>query len=636
MEELIIEEEVVRDMIESFWQIERFKSFSKEEMQLIKEAFELAYIAHKPQVRKGGGPYITHPISVARIIAEDFQLEANPIMAAFLHDVVEDTKYTIEDIRERFGDDVAFLVSTVTKEKKEQYEMSKQLDNYKQMLESIHYDIRALLIKLADRLHNMRTLSSMRPDKQMKIAGETDYFYAPLANRLGLYNVKTDLENLSMQYRCPQEFADIKEEMEEFKANNDKTLQRWCAQIKSHIQKYNIEVNISIKYCSVYTIWTKMQSTGSDFKHISHKYSILISFKNSRSSEKDECLKIYSALTDLYKELPASIHNYIDSPKENGYQAFHLKVLSPYGVWEKVHIASERMIVNSRMGCITQKVTGINDWIGKFKDVLKDMAYHDKEGGFMDNVITNFYNDDILVFTPKGNGVVLPTGSTAIDFAYEIHSSIGNHAQYARINGAVATMKTVLKRGDCVEIGTNPLMYPKKDWLEHSKTYKAKRHIQSSLKDQDDEIDNGNVQKRCPNCSPLPGDEVIGFKLENGDIITHKRNCPEAVKLASQHGDNIINIEFKECSHLYIVSVNIKAIDRYHLLSDLVNVVTEDLKLSIDNLVTTTVDEIVDCTINFSLHSVQELHTVIEHIKKIKNVEEVKRIKLVSDSQTSN
>lgn len=636
MEQVIIEEEIVQQMIDSFWQIKHLQSFSEEDRQLVKDAFELAYVAHKPQVRKGGDPYITHPISVARIITEDFQLEANPIIAAFLHDVVEDTNYTVQDIKEHFGDDVAFLVSTVTKEKKEQYEMSKQLDNYKQMLESIHYDIRSLLIKLADRLHNMRTLNSMRPDKQMKIAGETDYFYAPLANRLGLYDVKTELENLSMQYRCPQEYAAIKAEMEEFKSINDETLSRWCRQIKSHILKYNIEVNISVKYCSVYTIWSKMQQTGSDFKHINHKFSIVISFKNSRSSEKDECLKIYSALTDLYKELPASIHNYIDSPKENGYQAFHLKVLSPYGAWQKVHIASERMILNSKMGCITQRITGINDWIQKFKDVLKDMAYHDKEGGFMDNVITNFYNDDILVFTPKGNGVVLPTDSTAIDFAYEIHSSIGNHAQYARINGAVATMKTVLKRGDCVEIGTNPEISPKKDWLEHTKTYKAKRHISLSLRSQSEEINEGAVQNLCPHCSPLPGDEVMGFKLENGDVITHKRNCSEAVKLASQQGDNIINVEFKESSRLYLVSVNIKAIDRYHLLSDLVNVVTEDLKLSIDNLITTTVDEIVDCTINFSLHSVNELNSVISHIKKIKNVEEVKRIRLNNDTQILN
>ncbi|MFI3262651.1 MAG: HD domain-containing protein [Rikenellaceae bacterium] len=628
MEKIIIEEQVVREMMDSFWQIEHFKSFSEEDMQYIKEAFELAYVAHKPQVRKGGGPYITHPISVARIIAEDFQQEANPIIAAFLHDVVEDTDYTIEDIRERFGSDVAFLVSTVTKEKKEQYEMSKQLDNYKQMLESIHYDIRSLLIKLADRLHNMRTLNSMRPDKQMKIAGETDYFYAPLANRLGLYDVKTELENLSMQYRCPQEYAEIKEEMEAFKAKNDTTLNKWCSQLKTHIQRYNIDVNISVKYCSIYTIWTKMQRSGSDFRHINHKYSILVMFKKSRVSEKDDCLKIYSALTDLYKELPASIHNYIDSPKENGYQAFHLKILSPYGAWEKVHVASERMILNSKKGCILQKATGVNDWIERFKDVLKDMASHNKEGGFMESVITNFYNDDILVFTPKGNGVVLPTDATAIDFAYEIHSSIGNHAQYARINGNVAAMKTVLKRGDCVEIGTNPAMNPKKDWLEHTKTYKAKRHIAISLRNQDEEIDNGDVQNLCPNCSPLPGDEVIGFKLENGDVITHKRNCPEAVKLASQQGDNIVDVEFKESARLYLVNVNIKAIDRYHLLSDLVNVVTEDLKLSIDNLTTTTVDEIVDCTINFSLHSAKELNEVIKHIKDIKNVEEVKRISL--------
>ncbi len=620
-------EAAVQRLMNEFWNIERLSEFSPEDLNRMHQAYDLAYEAHKPQRRKGGEPYITHPISVARIVAEEFQLDANTIIAAFLHDVVEDTPYTIEQICEQFGNDVAFLVGTVTKEKKAQYEMSKQLDNYKQMLDSIQYDIRALLVKLADRLHNMRTLNSMRPDKQMKIAGETDYFYAPLANRLGMYEVKTELENLSMQYRCPQEYALIKDELEIYKKENNDRLTSWCERLKEHFTEYKINVDVYINFYSVYAVWKQIQKTGSDFKHIPHKYNVQIIFYNrSRINEKDRCLNIYSALTDLCKELPGSMRNYIDSPKENGYQALHVNILAPNGSWQKVQIASERMFSNSKVGCVAERVAGVNDWISKFKEVLKDMAINNKEGGFMDGVVANFYNDDILVFTPKGNGVVLPKNATAIDFAYAIHSKIGNHAQYARINGAISTIKSVLHRGDCVEIGTNPNILPKREWLEHTTSYKSKRNIMLSLRNQKFDSEASN-QTRCPHCSPLPGEEVIGFQFNDGEIAIHKRNCPNAIKIASQSGDNIVSVDFKESKALYSVTVNIKAIDRYHLLSDLVNVVTEDLKLSIDNLKTTTVDEIVDCTINFSIHSVQELRGVIAHIETIESVEEVKRIK---------
>ncbi len=628
MTQVVDYDAVVNELIGSFWQIEHLKNFSKEEVQMMHDAYELAYEAHKPQTRKGGGPYITHPISVARIIAEEFQLDANTIIAAFLHDVVEDTSYTIEDIRSRFGSDVAFLVGVVTKEKKAHYEMSKQLDNYRQMLDSIKYDIRALLVKLADRLHNMRTLSSMRPEKQMKIAGETDYFYAPLANRLGLYEVKTEMENLSMQYRCPGEHADIQREMEQYKKDNQERLSEWCAKLKAHFVKYEVNVDVYINFYSVYAAWKQMQKSGSDFKHIPHKYNVQIIFYNrSGMNEKDRCLKIYSALTDLCKELPGSIRNYVDSPKENGYQAFHVNVLAPNGSWQKVQIASERMFSNSKVGCVAKRVAAVDDWISKFKEVIRDMASQNKGGAFMDGVVANFYNDDIMVFTPKGDGVVLPKNSTAIDFAYAIHSKIGDHAQYAKVNGALATIKTELHRGDCVEIGTSSKILPKREWLDYTRTYKAKRNIANAIKNMDCYTPAMEGLELCKHCSPLPGEEVVGFREADDRVVIHKRNCPDIIKLASQQGDDIVDVNFEESSQLYLVTVNIKAIDRYHLLSDLVNVVTNDLKLSIENLLTTTIDEIVDCTINFSIHSVPELNGVMAHIKAIESVEEVRRVK---------
>lgn len=597
---------------------------SPEEMAQIKTAYALAKEAHKLQKRKTGDPYIIHPIAVARIVGEEFKLGANPICAAFLHDVVEDTPYTIEDIKERFGDDVAFLVRAVTKEKKEHYEMSKQLDNFKQILDSVHYDIRALLVKIADRLHNMRTLESMSADKQMKIAGETDYFYAPLANRLGLYNVKTELENLSLEYRCPQEYAVLKTSIEEDEKENRCRLDAFTTKIGELLASNQITARVYVDYRTPYSIWHKMQASGRDFKHIDYRHIVHIVFPDCAPvTEKNRCLQIYSILTDVFKEKPGAMNNYIDSPKENGYQSLHIKLLSAEGEWEELHISSERMIYNSKMGCISGRTeNGVDNWIKKFKNVLQDIAFHQKEDGFIENVVSSFYTDDVLVFTPKGHGVILPKDATALDFAYEIHSKIGDHAQYARINGKLCSIKTVLKRGDCVEIGVNNSVVPKADWLTHVLTYKAKRHLLSALHHQIE----AEPYHRCPDCHPLPGDEVVGFVDDDHTVTIHKRDCSTAIALASKQGDSIISVNFAENMNvLYPVSISVKAIDRYHLLSDLVDAITEKLKLSIDGLTTITVDEIVDCTINFAVHSVQELNKIITYINQIESVDEVCR-----------
>lgn len=597
-----------------------------EEMGRIKTAYALADEAHKSQKRKTGEPYIIHPIAVAYIVGKELMLGANPVIAAFLHDVVEDTPYTIEDIEERFGEDVAFLVRVVTKRKKEHYEMSKQLDNFKQMLDSVHYDIRAILIKLSDRLHNMRTLESMRPDKQMKIAGETDYFYAPLANRLGLYDIKTELENLSLRYRCPREYTMLADLLQKDEAENRIRLAHFTDRISRLLSDNGIRARLEIMYREPYSIWRKMQATGRDFKHLDYRHVIHIIFPDDlQVSEKNMSLRIYSLLTDEFKEKPGGIANYIDSPKENGYQSFHVKLLCEQGIWEEIHISSERMVRNSRLGCVAGRTEkNIDNWIEKFKAVLQDIAYHSQEGSFMESVVTSFYNDDIMVFTPQGRPVILPQRATALDFAFEIHSRIGEHAQYARVNGKLCSIKTVLHRGDCVEIGVNEHINPQPDWINHVLTYKAKRHLHSFLFRM-----KKIPYKRCPYCHPLPGDEVIGFTEVDKCVTVHKRDCSSAICLASQKGDSIVSVNFEEDKDiLYPVSISIKAVDRYHLLSDLIDSITNKLKLSIVNLTTVTVDEIVDCTIDFSVHSVKELQDVIAHVNMITGVDEVRRREL--------
>lgn len=599
------------------------KRVTPEELEKLKDAFEFARKAHALQKRKTGEPYILHPIAVANIAAHELMLGASPVIAAFLHDVVEDTDYTLDDIRQRFGEDVAFLVSVVTKQKKKKYDESLQVDNYRQMLNSVQYDIRALLVKLADRLHNMRTLSSMRPDKQMKIAGETDYFYAPLANRLGFYNVKTELENLSFRFRCPHEYEELVQLIERDREAQSERLQKFCDQIKSTLNDAGIDVKVFIDYRKPYSIWRKMAKYGDDFNHLKYRHFTEIIFEDKPGiPEKEMVLKIYSILTDKFKEKPGGITNYIDTPKENGYQSFHVKLLASFGRWQEVHISSDRMVRDSQLGCVAERSEGnIRRWIEKFRFVLRDIAAHGQNGSnFIENVVTSFYNDDIMTFTPKGREVVLPQKATVLDFAYEIHSSLGEKAKYARVNGFLTPIKAPLRRGDVVEIFTSPESHPKPDWLESVVTYKAKKAINNYLSRQPKPL-----YDRCPLCHPIPGEEVIGFKEDDGRITLHKRDCPTAIRLASKRGDSIVSVDFSQDDTLYPVTIVIKAVDRFHLFIDLVSTITNDLNLSIDSINTETTDAIVTFTISFAIHSADELQSIIQHISAVESVDEVKR-----------
>lgn len=600
------------------------KRVPAEDLQRIRDAYALAAEAHKDQKRKSGEPYIIHPIAVARIVAEEFELGANPVIAAFLHDVVEDTPYTIEDIRQRFGDDVAFLVGVVTKKKKDKYDLSKQVDNFRQILASVQFDVRAILIKLADRLHNMRTLDSMRPDKQMKIAGETDYFYAPLANRLGLYHVKSELENLSFRYRCPREFDYLEKQLSVYKETELKNVQAFVDSVSKVLAGHDIKNRIEIRLRTPYSIWRKMQVHHSDFNHVERKHYIRIIYDaKGQHEEKVMSLRIYDALTDIFKERPGSVVNYINTPKENGYQSFHIMLLDSNGQWEEIHISSERMVRNSRLGCVAERTEGnITGWIEKFRSILKDIASHSQEVDYMDGVTSSFYYDDIIAFTPEGRGVILPKGATALDFAFEIHTDIGLHAVYAHVNGRLCSVRTVLHRGDCVQIGTSPNAKPQPEWMSSAMTYKAKRNLRSFF------ANSPHMEyNRCPFCHPLPGDEVIGFKNPNGKITIHKRNCPDAIRQASEQGDSIVAVSFKENdAFLFPVRIKVKGVDRDHLLIDIVSCITEEQNLSISKLITDTTDNIVETSVDFVVHSADELQKAMDSIAKINNVDEVSRI----------
>mgnify|MGYP003055866791 FL=1 len=492
------------------------------------------------------------------------------------------------------------------------------------MLSSVQFDVRAILVKLADRLHNMRTLSSMRPDKQMKIASETDYFYAPLANRLGLYNVKTELENLSFRYRCPREYEQIEKQLAELQLSEKPVVDAFIAKTKEILEANGIDARIELRMRSPYSIWRKMQSKCCDFEHIDSKHYLRIIYKaDGLHEEKKQSLHIYAVLSDCFKERPCSVVNYINAPKENGYQSFHVKFLNPKGQWEEVHISSERMIRNNRLGCTAERTEeNLKAWLEKFRAVLKDIAYHTNEMDYMDGVTASFYHDNIMAFTPKGKCIVLPKYATALDFAFEIHTEVGLHAVYARINGKLSSVKTVLHRGDCVEIGTAEDTVPEADWQNHVLTYKAKRSLGCFFTDRPK-----MEYKRCTCCHPLPGDEVIGFKNTEGRITLHKRNCLTAIRQASKQGDTIVAVDFKENEQfLFPVRICIRGIDRHHLLSDVVACITEQQNLSISKLHTVTQDRIVETTVDFEVHSSSELKQAIENIRRIKNVDEVARI----------
>lgn len=597
---------------------------SEADMRRLHEAFEFARKAHEPQKRRSGEPYILHPIAVARITAIELRLDVNIVIAAFLHDVVEDTPHTLRDIRERFGDDVASLVKAVTKPHKKFYEMSKQLDNFKQMLNAMQGDIRGILVKLADRLHNMRTLASMRADKQMKIAGETDYFYAPLATRLGLYRVKMELENLSFKFRCPDEYEAFVRKIDLDRRQNSARLQQFTDKIRRRLEEVGLKAYIEVEYREPYSLWRKMKKYGDDYYHLKYRHFVNVIFTPAEGeTEKTAALRIYSALTDIFKEKPGGISNYIDSPKENGYRSFHMKLLSDAGTWEEVHLLSEDMMEASQYGVMAGKDgDAIKDWLEKFRNLIHDISRHKADNHFIEKVVTSFYNDDIMVFTPTGEPVVLPQKATALDFAFEVHSDLGLKAKYARISGRLASMKTVLNRGDVVEIFSAPDAQPHPSWIECAMTYKAKQCLENYFSHQP-KIE----YKRCPHCCPIPGEEVVGFHNDDDSIEIHKRDCKIAISLSAQYGDKIVSVDFKENPRiLYPASLLVKGVDRYHLLSDIIDGITNRYKLFIRSIQTKSSDNIFELRLDFDIHSYDELRSIMQQISAIDSVDEVTRV----------
>ena len=707
-----------------------------EDWNLIKRAFFLAKEAHQGVRRRSGEPYLLHPIAVAKIVIEEIGLGIKSVVASLLHDVVEDTEYTVEDMERIFGPKIASMVDGLTKMSGVfNADTSKQAEYFRKVLLTLSDDVRVILIKIADRLHNMRTLGSMPLNKQIKITSETIYLFAPLAYRLGLYSIKSELEDLCMKYRFPQEYAEITRKLSESEASRQEFVDKFNAPIIAALNRDKINYEISARVKSVYSIWNKMQRKQIPFEEVYDLFAIRIVFKPLPfPSEKTQCWQIYSSITDTYTPKPDRLRDWISMPKANGYEALHSTVMGPDGVWVEVQIRTQRMEEIAERGfaahwkykhaTISQDEDEFDKWLKQIRAALNSPTENAVD--FLDNFKLSLYTSEIVAFTPKGESRKLPFGATALDFAYDIHSKIGNNAISAKINHKLEPITTTLNSGDQIEIITADNARPKPEWLDIVTTAKAKQAIKSFLKRErqhniehgmqmlDDKMKELNIKLSgrvlrkivpaygCRNkeelyskigagivtidtlektlkvdskskilkfwtlfipkkeepeegdapvspgeiqpspdveaepqfriaecCKPIPGDKVVGYRdPASGDIIVHKATCDELNRLASQFGNNIVKEEIKWSQHKamsYLVTAEIRGIDRMGILLDLAKVVSDDFNINIREVNIHSHDGIFEGSVSLYVKDAEGLNAVMDRIRQIKGIETVKR-----------
>ncbi len=473
-----------------------YQTLSKEDKQLIRSAFDVAVDAHKNQRRKSGEAYIFHPIAVAKIVASEIGLDAVSIASALLHDVVEDTEYTLDDIERMFGETVARIVDGLTKiaHLKKDMNISQQAENFRKMLLTLNDDVRVIIIKIADRYHNLLTMDVMPEHKQVQIASETLYIYAPLAHRIGLYNIKTELEDLSLKYTEPEVYQDIQDKIEETKEEQQQYIDDFSNIIRSSLDKEGLNYYIKGRMKSIYSIRKKMMVQNVAFDEIYDKFAIRIIYKSDRQNEKFLAWKIYSIVTDHFTPNPIRLRDWISSPKSTGYEALHITVMGPKGKWVEVQIRSERMHEIAEKGYAAhfkykhghQKEQGIEEWLNRLQEALE--TSNGNAVDFVEEFKLNLYSKEIFVFTPKGELKSLPKGATPLDFAFNIHTEVGMRTRGAKVNGKLVPLNTVLNSGDQVEIITSESAKPNQNWLDYATTARARSKIRSSLREEKKEV----------------------------------------------------------------------------------------------------------------------------------------------------
>lgn len=713
----------------------------RKRVEIITKAFNFANQAHKGIKRQSGEPYIMHPIAVAKIVCNEIGLGSTSICAALLHDVVEDTDYTVEDIENIFGAKIAQIVNGLTKISGGIFgdRASAQAENFKKLLLTMSNDIRVILIKMADRLHNMRTLGSLLPNKQYKIAGETLYLYAPLANRLGLNQIKTELENLSFKYEHPEIYAEIQAKLKATEANRVEVFKNFTAPIRTQLDKMGLKYELVARVKSIYSIWNKMQTKHVPFEEIYDLLAARIIFTpKNRDEELNECFNIYVSISKIYRPHPDRLRDWVSHPKANGYQALHVTLMGNNGQWIEVQIRSERMNEVAEQGFAahwkykdgggSEDEGELDKWLKTIKEILDDPQPDAID--FLDTIKLNLFTSEIFVFTPKGEIKTMPQNATALDFAFSIHSFLGSHCIGAKVNHKLVPLSHKLQSGDQVEILTSRSQRVQPSWEGFATTAKAKTKIAAILKkeqrnsqkegetllldffkNEDLRPDAANIDKLCKQynmtskeellsnigekkivlgendrnvlrdkqptswmkyltfsfgnkeqkekvesdeskekidkkkilkltenslkknykiancCRPIPGDDVLGYIDENDHIVIHKRQCPIASKLKSSYGNRIIAAEWEICKTLsFPVLIYINGIDCVGLLSQVTQIIYQQLNVNIQKISVETNDGIFEGKILLDVHDVNDVKTVCDNLRKVKNIKEVKRI----------
>ncbi len=707
---------------------------------LLRKAFKVAFAAHKGVRRKSGEPYIIHPLRVARIVNQEMGLGVKSMVCALLHDVVEDTDYTLEYIENHFGQKIASIINGLTKIS-EVFDGNStlQAENLRRILLTLSDDVRVILIKLADRLHNMRTLDSMPLHKRMKISSETIYLYAPLAHRLGFYSIKTELEDLSLKYRYPEIYDELDKKIREKQKSYRAFIEEFSEPIKERLQSNNILFSIDGRYKSIYSIWHKMQTKNVPFEEIYDLMAIRIVFNPTKDiPEKTQCWNIYSMITDIYMPKPERIRDWVSTPKANGYEALHATVMGPRGHWVEIQIRSQRMDEIAEHGFAAhwkykqnQNQEGeLDKWIKRIQELLQNPNSDALE--FLDDFKLNLFSSEIFIFTPKGDVKTMPVDITALDYAYEIHTEIGHKAIGAKINHKLLPLQQNLKSGDQVEIITSDKYQPRREWLDKVKTAKAKSAIKDYIKaETKNRIEKGKkileeklseiklkpsgrifkkllpyykltskeefyskiatgiielnnlkkiLKKNASNkwirywglqfskssskkaepdvhikakeiknnspiilkenlheaeseyiiakcCNPIPGDDVIGYRTSDGDIIIHKSKCPNAIKLLSSRSDEVVQAKWTSHKFLsFLVQISINGVDRFGIYNDITTVITKQLNANIRTINLASHDGIWEGSIDLYVHNTKDLNNLIMNIGKIKGVESVNRV----------
>lgn len=695
--------------------------------KIIRKAFELALTAHKDMRRKSGEPYIYHPIAVARIAAEEVGLGTTSIVSALLHDVVEDTDITLDYIRKEFGDKVANIIDGLTKMSGYFGQSnSPQAENFRKMLLTLSDDVRVILIKLCDRLHNMRTLEHMSVKGQLKIASETKYLYAPLAHRLGLYPIKTELEDLALKYTEPDVYADIKSKLKATKEQRNRFIRKFIKPIKLALEELGLEFEIKGRSKSIYSILQKMRKQKVEFEQVYDLFAVRIIVKSKPEREKLDCWNIYSIVTSLYRPNPDRLRDWISTPRSNGYESLHTTVMGQLGKWVEVQIRTVRMDEIAEMGYAAHwrykegnvGDSGIDDWLGRIREILENPQSNAID--FLDDFKLNLFSEEIFVFTPKGDIKKLPKDATALDFAFEIHTEVGSKCIGAKVNGKLVPLSHQLNRGDQIEIITSAKQKPTKGWLEFVVTGKARTKIKQVLKEQkrkkaaegkeilarkfrnwklplntenirilclyfgvmseqdfyvliandkmpkstisykeiianhkerkepakkgterpaestkkagdliigeDDGIDLEYSFAKC--CSPIPGDDVMGFITVGDGIKIHRTNCKNAERLMSNYGYRIIKARwagFPLINHSFSAGLEITGIDGVGLVSKVTDIISKELKVNMEAVSFKAKDGTFIGNLVLEIDSVHHLEGLIRKIKSIdKHIEVIR------------